>query len=41
MFWDMAGRHRIRTDVRVQGMTAWSMLVCSFKVILIGRLILL
>jgi hypothetical protein len=32
----MSGRHRIRTDVRVQGVTAWSMLICSFKVILTG-----
>ena len=32
----MSGNHRIRTGVRVQGVTAWSMLVCSFKVILTG-----
>jgi hypothetical protein len=30
----MAGGHRIRTDMRVQGMTAWTMLVSSHKVIL-------
>jgi hypothetical protein len=32
----MAGGHRIRIDMRVQGMTAWTMLVCNFKVILPG-----